>query len=701
MDAKKNLHPIRKAQRGFTIVELVGVIAVLAILIAIFVPTFSNMDEFAKQRALKMDLETAYTSFASDCSFRKETCMAMSSYTFVHKDAISYTAPSSGSAPVVKIKADGYRWNGDEDVDVTTVKAADIKPTSTTVVYGPFNNYYLLAFNQAHNWAGEGTATNPYLVKNYRDLRAIAEHVARGETLSGKYFELTSDIVINNESWLPIGGFYAPTAPDTSGKIVFSGNFNGMCHTISIAYGRVDMDSYCLFGKTKNATIHDLIVSGTLDIGKYAGGIVAVAEGSTKIINCQNKADVAGRSHAGGIVGYLTGTSTISNCYNEGQINCYTQTTNGHDNAIGGIAGEATASTTIENTMNSSIVQGMGGAVGGIVGIGRGVVRHCHNQGEVISKSFSAQHISASGNRDSLVGGIIGWGADTGSVESSSNSATVYGVNNAVGGVVGADASVRNSINHNTVTAAGDVGGIVGVLTNSGCTIENVHSRGNVIGKTAGSVGGVVGRLTFSNAWTLNVALCSGSVQFRKDVSGVTNAEAGLFIGSAKGKVTLKGAFLAVNNNLFIGTAAGTNTAVGKSASTTGTATVQTNQDTLLTALNNAVSGTTLNSWVASTYFLKPIEEHGISFALANTSHIPHDRMPDTIDNAFLGIDALYAPYMSPSVIYYNGYANTFKGWRFDGVLYAPGDRIPITKDTTLVAEWERTVHEMKPVPFE
>lgn len=701
MDAKKNLHPIRKAQRGFTIVELVGVIAVLAILIAIFVPTFSNMDEFAKQRALKMDLETAYTTFASDCSFRKETCMAMSSYTFLHKDAISYTAPTSGSAPVVKILADGYRWDGDEDVDVTTVKAADIKPTSTTVVYGPFNNYYLLAFNQAHNWAGEGTAANPYLVKNYRDLRAVAEHVARGETLSGKYFELTSDIVISNESWLPIGGFYAPTAPDTTGKIVFSGNFNGMGHTISISYGRVDIDSYCLFGKTKNATIHDLIVSGRLDIGKYAGGIVAVAEGSTKIINCQNKADVAGRSHAGGIVGYLTGTSTISNCSNDGQINCYSQATNGHDNAIGGLAGEATASALIENSLNNGNVQGMGGAVGGIVGIGRGKVYNCHNGGDTTSKSFSAQHVSASDSRDSLVGGVIGWGAGTGTADDCLNGGNVYGVNNAVGGIVGADATVINSVNIGSVTANGDVGGIVGVLSQSGCTVSNVINHGTVIGKSSGSIGGIVGRLTFSGSFTLELAVSSGNVEFRKGTSGVSNTNAGMLVGSAKGTVTLRNCFLAVNNGLSIGTAAPSNIAVGTGC--VDKPGVQTNITTLMNALNGVIgSDSAFNKWsLYDDTMLFSIQHCTVAYSYGAISHIPYDRMPHLVDTAFHGLDALYAPFMSPSVVYYQGYAYTFKGWRFEGILYAPGDRISVTKDTDLEAVWEKTVHQMKPVPFE
>ncbi|MBQ8268301.1 MAG: type II secretion system protein [Clostridia bacterium] len=56
----------RNNKKGFTIVELVVVIAVIAILSAVLIPTFSGVTGKAKEEALKADLKAAYTQYASE-----------------------------------------------------------------------------------------------------------------------------------------------------------------------------------------------------------------------------------------------------------------------------------------------------------------------------------------------------------------------------------------------------------------------------------------------------------------------------------------------------------------------------------------------------------------------------------------------------------------------------------------------------------
>ncbi len=56
----------RTNKKGFTIVELVVVIAVIAILAAVLIPTFSGVTGKAKDAALKADLKAAYTQYLSD-----------------------------------------------------------------------------------------------------------------------------------------------------------------------------------------------------------------------------------------------------------------------------------------------------------------------------------------------------------------------------------------------------------------------------------------------------------------------------------------------------------------------------------------------------------------------------------------------------------------------------------------------------------
>ena len=56
----------RNNKKGFTIVELVVVIAVIAILAAVLIPTFSGVTGKAKDAALKSDLRTAYAQYAAE-----------------------------------------------------------------------------------------------------------------------------------------------------------------------------------------------------------------------------------------------------------------------------------------------------------------------------------------------------------------------------------------------------------------------------------------------------------------------------------------------------------------------------------------------------------------------------------------------------------------------------------------------------------
>ena len=55
-------------KRGFTIVELVIVVAVIGILSAILIPTFSGLSNTAKENALQHNLTVAYEQYSADAS---------------------------------------------------------------------------------------------------------------------------------------------------------------------------------------------------------------------------------------------------------------------------------------------------------------------------------------------------------------------------------------------------------------------------------------------------------------------------------------------------------------------------------------------------------------------------------------------------------------------------------------------------------
>ena len=53
-----------KKNKGFTVVELVIVIGVIAVLSALLIPTFVNVTENAKKAAAQADCRTAYSAYA-------------------------------------------------------------------------------------------------------------------------------------------------------------------------------------------------------------------------------------------------------------------------------------------------------------------------------------------------------------------------------------------------------------------------------------------------------------------------------------------------------------------------------------------------------------------------------------------------------------------------------------------------------------
>ena len=69
----------KQTKKGFTLVELVIVIAVIAILSAILIPTFGNVISEAKENAAQEDARTAYHQFLMD--HKDENVVTSKNYT--------------------------------------------------------------------------------------------------------------------------------------------------------------------------------------------------------------------------------------------------------------------------------------------------------------------------------------------------------------------------------------------------------------------------------------------------------------------------------------------------------------------------------------------------------------------------------------------------------------------------------------------
>ena len=223
---------------------------------------------------------------------------------------------------------------------------------------------------QGADWpVGRGTQGDPYQINNAQDLKVLATNVNAGNSYSGTYFLLTSDIDLVEfcnatlgESWTPIG----------TGNNGFAGVFDGDNHVITGLYidspdsrqglfGHLNggVVSRCvirggsvaiagnygsagiLVGYSKNGIIQNCIVEGANLSGNYSSslGLIAGSIHGTRVLgNYVTDCVVKGGVHKGAVVGYKAGKSNF-------QKNFYTATVTG---AEGGCDGKD-----INNSKNS------------------------------------------------------------------------------------------------------------------------------------------------------------------------------------------------------------------------------------------------------------------------------------------------------------------------------------------------------------
>ncbi len=110
---------MKNKQKGFTVVELVIVIAVIAILSAILIPTFANLTKKANEVKLQDELRNVYVSYASNYEAEDENLYADSQVVITTYEVVitapattaSVEVPTEGAAnQAYMIDADG-KWN--------------------------------------------------------------------------------------------------------------------------------------------------------------------------------------------------------------------------------------------------------------------------------------------------------------------------------------------------------------------------------------------------------------------------------------------------------------------------------------------------------------------------------------------------------------------------------------------------------------
>ena len=124
-----------RSKKGFTVVELVIVIAVIAILSAVLIPTFGNLINKANESALQQNLTNAYTEYIID-----------SEGSYMAKDEVKVATKSDIDDAGIVI----YVFNTTDNVWKKEAKAA----TGTYAVVvddesnpKAFNGYYIFSYS--------------------------------------------------------------------------------------------------------------------------------------------------------------------------------------------------------------------------------------------------------------------------------------------------------------------------------------------------------------------------------------------------------------------------------------------------------------------------------------------------------------------------------------------------------------------------
>ena len=91
----------RTNKKGFTIVELVVVIAVIAILAAVLIPTFAGVTGKAKDAAFKSELKAAYSQYTSEKGTAQEV-EDVAAVVYIKYDDKYYEVTNGNTDAVVK-----------------------------------------------------------------------------------------------------------------------------------------------------------------------------------------------------------------------------------------------------------------------------------------------------------------------------------------------------------------------------------------------------------------------------------------------------------------------------------------------------------------------------------------------------------------------------------------------------------------------
>lgn len=493
-----------------------------------------------------------------------------------------------------------------------------------------------------------------------------------------------------------------------------------------------------IVGYANDTKIYNCISEVKITAGIIIGGIAGQIVGNTEVSSCVNRGVISCTGSAadgynnfvGGIVGISESTTVVRACQN-------VATVTGNSGLVGGIVGFAQGQ--VINCQNDADITAKGfaprdygdgvkdAAVGGIVGYGamKGIIDGCVNNGEI--KAYNA---------------------DTN---------TYY---RSAGGIVGVDALVRNCVNTGNVTGSAYIGGIAGFQNGTAaCSMYNNINKGAIASKgdtftgvMTGPVGGILGGVDDASGFRFAMNVNRGTTTYRLGDGSVSSYDRiGSLIGSAGSPVNFEFCFSVCWEGITVGNTAKINQVIGPAVrfveDTNGIPLGNPQKpsgifyadlahlgadgypDRLLNsiyyypwpfasvhgALNDVINSAdpSLASYKQPDFHLwkcyggiagglcvpvgtKYKVTYNIGTVLSQDSSV--SILHDTA--LYMGDNVVYAPYLNKIHVIKGNMQYTFQGWSDGKKTYQQGEKITLTKDTTLTAVWKSDTYTIRPVPF-
>ena len=258
--------------------------------------------------------------------------------------------------------------------------------------------------------ASAQSAEDVIKISTVQKLKEFRDAVNSGTSYAGKTVELTADLDLQGEDWIPIGTKTMGSYPGTA----FKGVFDGCNHTISnlkVNSSEPEFATAGLFGS---------IASGTIQTGTTTTTIPS----SIKNLTLKN-VDITSTHFAAGIVAYASNDakgSSIENCkVIGGTIKSTPEIVDGsYDNGdkAGGIMGYNATDFTINNCIVEGVKITAYRDLGGIVGYSDGNVTNNTAKNVTVTQDLTNGYKDT---RPTTIGDIVGRGSATNNVEANGN----------------------------------------------------------------------------------------------------------------------------------------------------------------------------------------------------------------------------------------------------------------------------------------